>query len=75
MKISIAQSLCEQHHRENKVFQLIIMVIVLFSVNKAFRGYKVKQAITTLIKGKAKLLMEPSVTSKLGTVHISNVTY
>lgn len=76
MEISIAQSLREQHHRENKVFQLIMMVIAHFSVNKAFRGYKAKQAITSIIKGRAKrLLMESSVTLKLGTVHISDETY
>lgn len=35
MKISMAQSLCVQHQRENKVFKLIIMLIVLGSLNKA----------------------------------------
>lgn len=58
MKISMAQSLCAQHHRENKVFKLIIMLIVLGSLNKAFWEYKAKQTITTIIKGKGKLFME-----------------
>lgn len=58
MKISMAQSLHAQHHRENKVFKLIIMLIVLGSLNKAFWEHKAKQTITTIIKGKGKLFME-----------------